>query len=95
MPYFQHAPTDLITIIVRVDSIETILIMAVRYWDALKFRAARNSIAPGGRRARQPDHVPFHETTALLSENPTNEVSLNRQDRYHGSRGHRHVREFS
>lgn len=62
--------------------------MAVRYQDALKFRAARNSIASGDRRARQPDHVPLHETAALLSENPTNEVSLNRQDRYHGSRGH-------
>lgn len=67
--------------------------MAVRYQDALKFRAARNSIASGNWRARQPDHVPLHEKAALLSENPTNEVSLNRQDRYHGSRGH--WREFS
>lgn len=69
--------------------------MAVRYQDALKFRAARNSMASGDQRARQPDHVPLHETAALLSENPTNEVSLNRQDRYHGSRGHRRAREFS
>lgn len=69
--------------------------MAVRYQDALKFRAARNSIASGHQRARQPDHVPLHETVALLSENPTNEVSLNRQDRYHDSRGHRRAHEFS
>lgn len=68
--------------------------MAVRYQDALKFRVARNSIAPGDRRARQPDHVPLHETAALLSENPTNEDSLNRQDRYHGSRVYRCAREF-
>lgn len=68
--------------------------MAVRYWDALKFRVARNFIAPGDRRTRQPDHVPLHETAALLSENPTNEVSLNRQDRYHDSHGHRCAREF-
>lgn len=95
LSYFRHVSTNLIIIIVRADSIETILIMAVRYQDALKFRAARNSIASSDRCARQPDHVPLHETTALLSENPTNEVSLNRQDRYHGSRGHRRAREFS
>jgi len=95
LSYFRHAPTNLIIIIVRSDSIETILIMAVRYQGALKFRATRNSMASGDRRARQPDHVPLHETAALLSENPTNEVSLNRQDRYHGSRGHRRAREFS
>lgn len=95
LSYIRHAPTNLIIIIVQADSIETILIMAVRYQDALKFRAARNSIASGDRRARQPDHVPLHETAALLSENPTNEVSLNRQDRYHGSREHRYTREFS
>lgn len=68
--------------------------MAVRYQDALKFCAARNSIASGHRHARQPDHVPLHETAALLSENPTNEVSLNRQDRYHG-RADTDAHEFS
>lgn len=84
--------TNLITIIVRADSTETILIMAVRYGRALKFRAPQEISSLRASDVRQPDHVPHHETVALLSENPTNEVSLNRRDRYHGWRGHRHLR---